>query len=95
MSLHDWKKINEALVRCGELPLDLNFVQGWQDKLEAMNKGKEGALFRYPDSFIRLLLFIARLPSPALSPTGKLHQSLIQIREGFEGSRPFEHPVEG
>jgi len=45
-------------VRRGELLLDLDFVKGWEDELEAMNKGKEGALFRYPDSFIRLLLFM-------------------------------------
>jgi hypothetical protein len=33
-------------------------VKGWDSELEVMNKGKEGALFRYPDSFIRLLLFM-------------------------------------
>jgi len=58
MRRRDWKRINEALVRRGELLLDLDFVKGWEDELEAMNKGKEGALFRYPDSFIRLLLFM-------------------------------------
>jgi len=58
MSKRDWKRINEALVRRGELLLDLDFVKGWEDELEAMNKGKEGAVFRYPDSFIRLLLFM-------------------------------------
>jgi len=58
MPKRDWKKINEALVRRGELLLDLDFVRGWEDELEAMNKGKEGALFRYPDTFIRLLLFM-------------------------------------
>jgi hypothetical protein len=58
MPKRDWKRINEALVRRGELLLDLDFVKGWEDELEAMNRGKEGALFRYPDSFIRLLLFM-------------------------------------
>jgi len=45
-------------VRRGELLLDLDFVKGWEDELEAMNNGKEGAVFRYPDNFIRLLLFM-------------------------------------
>jgi hypothetical protein len=58
MPKRNWKRINEALVRRGELLLDLDFVKGWEDELEGMNKGKEGALFRYPDSFVRLLLFM-------------------------------------
>jgi hypothetical protein len=58
VSKRDWKRINEALVRRGELLLDLDFVKDWEDELEGMNKGKEGALFRYPDSFVRLLLFM-------------------------------------
>ena len=45
-------------MRRGELLLDLDFVKDWEDELEGMNKGKEGALFRYPDSFVRLLLFM-------------------------------------
>ena len=47
MSKRDWKRINEALVRRGELLLDLDFVKVWRDELEAMNNGKEGAVFRY------------------------------------------------
>ncbi len=58
MAERDWKRINEALVKRGELLLDLDFVKGWEDELQSMNKGKEGARFRYPDSFIRLLLFM-------------------------------------
>ena len=58
MSKRDWKRINEALVRRGELLLDLDFVNGWGSELEVMNRGKEGAQFCYPDSFIRLLLFM-------------------------------------
>ena len=58
MPKRDWKRINEALVRRGELLLDLDFVKGWENELEAMNNGKEGARFRYPDSFIHFLLFM-------------------------------------
>ncbi len=58
MSKRDWKQINEALVKRGELLLDLDFVKGWENELQSMNKSKEGARFCYPDSFIRLLLFM-------------------------------------
>jgi hypothetical protein len=58
MRKRDWKRINEALVRRGELLLDLDFVEGWEKELEAMNKDKEGARFHYPDSFIHFLLFM-------------------------------------
>ena len=58
MSGRDWKQINDGLVRRGELLLDLDFVKGWGEELDSMNLGKEGALYRYPDSFIRLLLFM-------------------------------------
>jgi len=58
MRKRNWKRINEALVRRGELLLDLDFVKGWGSELEAMNRGKEGAQFCYPDSFIRLILFM-------------------------------------
>ena len=58
MSKRDWKQVNEGLVRRGELLLDLDFVKGWGRELDSMNSGKEGARYRYPDSFIRLLLFM-------------------------------------
>ena len=32
MPKRDWKKINEALVRRGELLLDLDFVKGWESE---------------------------------------------------------------
>ncbi|MEM2990212.1 MAG: IS5 family transposase [Halobacteria archaeon] len=58
MSKRNWKHINESLVRRGELLLNLGLLKGWSNELQEMNKGKEGARFRYPDSFIRLLLFM-------------------------------------
>lgn len=35
--------------------LDFDVIDGWQDELEKMNEGKEGASFRYPHSFVQLL----------------------------------------
>ncbi len=39
----DWKEYNEALVRRGQVLLDLKFLRGWSDELKGMNEGKEGA----------------------------------------------------
>lgn len=58
MSDRDWKGYNDALVRRGEILLSMGFVAGWSRELVAMNDGKEGARFRYPESFIKLLAVI-------------------------------------
>jgi len=58
LSDRDWKEYNGALVRRGEVLLDMGFVVGWSGELKAMNNGKEGARFRYPESFIKLLAVI-------------------------------------
>lgn len=50
----NWRSYNESLVR-REVMLDFDVIDGWQDKLEKMNEGKEGASFRYPHSFVQLL----------------------------------------
>ncbi len=56
--LRDWKGYNEALVKRGLILLDLDFVAGWSRELEAMNDGKEGGRYRYPESFIKLLAVV-------------------------------------
>jgi len=65
MSDRDWKAYNEALVRRGQILLDLRIMKGWKHELAEMNKGKEGAQYEYPQSLIKLLAFIhvyLRLP---------------------------------
>jgi len=65
MSDRDWKAYNAALVRRGEILLDLRVMKGWKDELADMNKEKEGGRYEYPNSFIKLLAFIhvyLRLP---------------------------------
>ena len=65
MSDRDWKAYNEALVRRGEVLLDLRIMKGWRRELAEMNRGKEGARYEYPGSLIKLLAFIhfyLRLP---------------------------------
>lgn len=54
----DWPRYNEALVRRGEIFLGLDAVEEWEEELVGMNHGKEGASFKFPDGFIRLLGFV-------------------------------------
>ena len=56
--LRDWKGYNEALVEMGLILLDLDFVAGWSRELKVMNEGKEGARYRYPESFVKLLAVV-------------------------------------
>jgi hypothetical protein len=51
----NWLRYNQLLVRRGEeVILDFDLIDdGWQEELlEKMNDGKEGAQYKYPDSFI-------------------------------------------
>jgi hypothetical protein len=43
------------LVRRGEVILDFDVIDNWNNELERMNNGKEGASYKYPDSFVQLL----------------------------------------
>lgn len=58
MERRDWRRVNEALVRRGEILLDLGFLDGWDLELEGMNKGKEGGRYRYPQLLIKMLGFV-------------------------------------
>lgn len=49
----DWVKTNEMYVVRGEFYLDFDFVVNWQRELEEMNRGKVGAPFKFPESFMR------------------------------------------
>ena len=53
----DWPKYNEAMVRRGEILLDLSLLKSWGDELEGMNRGREGGRYRYPHTLIRLQVF--------------------------------------
>lgn len=58
MSDRNWKEYNEALVRRGEVLLDMDFIEKWPDELARMNEGKEGKPFLYPESLIKLLAIV-------------------------------------
>jgi hypothetical protein len=51
----NWRIYNESLVRRGEIVLDFDVIDNWNSELNKMNDGKEGASYRYPDSFVQLL----------------------------------------
>ena len=51
----DWHIYNESLVRRGEEVLDFDVIDNWNNELDNMNEGKEGASYVYPDSFVQLL----------------------------------------
>jgi transposase len=53
--LVNWHSYNELLVRRGEVVLDFDVIDNWNNELDNMNNGKEGASYRYPDSFVQLL----------------------------------------
>jgi len=44
------------LVRRGEVVLDFDVIDNWNNELDNMNNGNEGASYRYPDSFVHQLL---------------------------------------
>jgi Transposase DDE domain len=51
----NWPIYNKSLVRRGEVILDFDVINNWNNELAKMNDGKERASYRYPDSFIQLL----------------------------------------
>jgi Transposase DDE domain len=52
----NWPRYNKSMVRRGEVVvLDFDVIKNWDNELDKINDGKEGALYRYPDSFVQLL----------------------------------------
>ena len=54
----NWTRYNKSMVRRGEVDLDFDVIKNWDNELDKINDGKEGALYRYPDSFVQLLGYI-------------------------------------
>jgi hypothetical protein len=50
-----WPSYNESLVRRGQVMMDFDIIDGWQEELDRMNQGKIGEPYHYPDSFVQLL----------------------------------------
>ena len=61
MAARDWSRVNEGLVKRGEILLDLRILDRWNSELERMNAGKEGGRYVYPEIFVRLLGYMRLL----------------------------------
>lgn len=49
----DWKKVNMKYITEGQLYLSFDFLDKWDKELKALNKNKEGARYKCPNSLIR------------------------------------------
>jgi hypothetical protein len=57
-SSRNWEEHNEVLVKRGFILSNLDVVAYWFRELEGMNERKEGARFRYLESFVKLLAVV-------------------------------------
>ena len=76
----NWSEYNESLVRRGEMLFDDGFLQNWRAELKKMNKGKEGANYRYPNSLISLLATVHVYLLPYLQLEGFLRMMSEHIK---------------
>ena len=58
MAARDWKRVNEGLVKRGEILLELRILDRWDSELERMNARKEGGRYVYPEIFVKLLGYV-------------------------------------
>jgi IS5 family transposase len=58
LAARDWKRVNEGLVKRGEILLDLRILDRWDSELERMNARKEGGRYVYPEIFVKLLGYV-------------------------------------
>ena len=53
-----WHDYNESLVERGRVLIDVSFLKSANDEIKKMNKGKVGAPFQYPHSYIEFIAFL-------------------------------------
>ena len=80
----NWSEYNESLVRRGEMLFDDSFLQNWRAELKKMNKGKEGANYRYPNSLILLLATVHAYLLPYRQLEGFLRMMSVRIKRLHE-----------
>ena len=49
----NWSEYNEKLVQRGELYINLDFVENWDEEVKKQNLGKKGRPYLYPETFIQ------------------------------------------
>jgi len=57
----DWQKIDEKLIKRGELIIDIDLLKHHEEELKAVNQGKNGRPFRMTASYIQLLAAVRYL----------------------------------
>lgn len=83
----DWREYNESLVRRGEILLDFDMLDEWEEELKKMNRskdGRKGARFRYPEPFMRLLAYLHVLFHLPFRQEEGFVKSLSKYVEGLE-----------
>src|SRR3972149_10769616 len=58
LAARDWRRVNEGLVKRGEILLDLRILDRWDSELAEMNARKEGGRYVYPEIFVRFLGYV-------------------------------------
>jgi Transposase DDE domain. len=77
----NWREYNESLVKRGEVMFDTDFLENWRAELRAMNKGKEGAKYRYPSSLIWLLATVHAYLLPYRQLEGFLNVMSVHVHK--------------
>ena len=67
----DPREYNEHLVQQREILLAVENLQGWQEELRDVNRGRNGRPFRYPQSLILFLATLYKWSSAYHTPTGR------------------------
>jgi len=57
----NWKTVDERLVQRGELLLKLGFLDGYEDELRVMNRGKVGRPYSLTGRYVEFLLVVRYL----------------------------------
>ena len=57
----DWRRVDERLIRRGEVLLSLDFLEGYGDELRAMNEGKVGRPYALTCRYMEFLMVVRYL----------------------------------
>jgi len=84
LAARDWRRVNEGLVKRGEILLDLRILDRWDSELAEMNARKEGGRYVYPEIFVRLLGYVHLL----------FHLPYRQTEGFLKGLRRFDSRIQ-
>ncbi len=80
-----WSDYDEALIRRGEVLLDVGFVSNWEHGLRELNcPGKLGRPFEFPDPYIEFLVFLKigfKLPYRMVQGAVRALSKVIRLEE--------------